>query len=329
MNYPQNLKICYIAGILQRSGTNFLHQLIERHTQCIDCGPIEDFILHHSQLLNSFSKRSYWKWNGKSVLPNKGTGSEAIMENFGKALSQFLYDQSPSQFNTKNPPDPSNKPRILLTRTPSVQGIENFFDLFPDSYLVILVRDGRAVVESGVKTFQWKYEDAIVNWSKAAKVILDYAKTQSGKEKQFRIVRYEELVKNPEGELEKLFSFLGMDEHSYDFENIVNLKVYGSSQFRDDSSKGIDWKPKEKPKDFNPLDRFSHWPRKRHDLFNRIAGRPMEDLGYTLAPAYSQSGIISKSIASVRFQSIMLRRQIRRISIILRYNISTIRSPRL
>lgn len=42
------------------------------------------------------------------------------------------------------------------------------------------------------------------------------------------------------------------------------------------------WKAVDKPKDFNPMERWNNWDRYMHERFNWIAGHYMEALGYEI-----------------------------------------------
>ena len=50
------------------------------------------------------------------------------------------------------------------------------FDLFPDDYLIVLVRDGRAVVESKQRSFGETFESAAREWAAGAETILRFAR---------------------------------------------------------------------------------------------------------------------------------------------------------
>ena len=85
---------------------------------------------------------------------------------------------------------PSGYCKKLITSTPSVENIHNFFKLFPNVPLLILVRDGRAVVESGVRSFNWNYEQAIREWNRSAQTIIRFDQEMKGTGHPYRIVKY-------------------------------------------------------------------------------------------------------------------------------------------
>jgi hypothetical protein len=174
-----------------------------------------------------------------------------------------------------------NVPKILLTKTPSVAGIENFFNLFPDDYLIIITRDGRAVVESGVRSFDWNYEQAMWSWREGARAILDFKENYQNSNKKFLIVKYEDLIMDEKCELLKIFGFLGLNPEIFDFDLVKSIGITGSCEVRKQAGV-VHWQVTEKGKDFNPLTRFSNWDSKRHERFNWIAGSHMSRLGYEM-----------------------------------------------
>ena len=169
----------------------------------------------------------------------------------------------------------------LLTKTPSVRNLKHFFKLFPKARLIIVVRDGRAVVESGVKSFGWQYEDAFQQWAEAASIIIEFDRIHKASDYQYLIVKYEEVWNNLEEEVKKILAFLDLNIQAYDFDTALNLPVRGSSSTQTDSHK-LTWKAVDKPPDFNPLERWRNWDKAMHARFNWIAGHDMEAFGYEI-----------------------------------------------
>lgn len=140
-----------------------------------------------------------------------------------------------------------------LTKTPSVRNIDQFFTLFPESHLIILIRDGRSVVESGMRTFDWSFEQAVHRWRKAARTVLEFDDREEN-DGPHRIVRYEDLFRDTVGRLKRLFEFLHLDPSAYDFEAAVDAPVRRSSTYGQNEG-DVDWEPVEKEEGFNPLRR--------------------------------------------------------------------------
>lgn len=281
----RNLEVCFILGIMPRSGTNFLLRLLTLHPACVDPGRIgEDFFVHNSDLLVRYVNEIYKIWRSwtakKDILP-----PDVLLSYFGDALTRFLNFQfackSTKAAGSDQGYSPSGQARFLVVKTPSVRCLLNFFRIFPAAHLVILIRDGRAVVESGVRSFDWDYEKAMKDWAIAARTITQFKANMQNTNHKFLIVKYEDLCSNMKGELCRIFQFLCLESEVYDFDGAKSLSITGSSEtWRKGKTDKINWKPAEKTSDFNPLARFSHWNKKKHERFNWIAGDSLSVLGY-------------------------------------------------
>jgi Sulfotransferase family len=254
----------FILGISQRSGTNFLFDLLRLHP---DCGAPsikwEDFLLHKSDWLVKYLDSVYkgWRrWGADKDL------EDSLYEQLGNGLISVLASRI--------------KERRLVTKTPSVRNLSHFFKLFPRAYLLILVRDGRAVVESTVRTFGDSYESAMRRWAEGADTILRFREGADGLDDRYLIVRYEDLWNEPDQELRKIFAVVGLDADKYDFNAAINLPVRGSSTFHGKEEQRYHWKPVEKTVDFDPLGRANHWSRFTHERFDWIAGEKLASFGY-------------------------------------------------
>ena len=256
----------FILGISQRSGTNYLHDLLRKHPDSYSPGTIwEDFFIHYSDLLIQYSDSVFkrWKWKEGKVEKHVKT---SLYRSLGDGLVSFLSSQGSGM--------------RLITKTPSVVNIHNFFLLFPEAYLLVLVRDGRAVVESRVKTFSESYDSAIHRWATAAETILKFDCKNKAITPNYLIVKYEDLWNDAETELRKIFSFVGLDDQLYDFDSALNLPVRGSSVFHGNQNSQVHWKPLPRTPEFDPTKRWKHWNRFLHEKFNYIAGKQLMQLGY-------------------------------------------------
>jgi hypothetical protein len=254
----------FIAGISTRSGTNFLYDLLRLHPDC--GGPAtgwEDNSLAQAEYLVRYVEivAGSWRRHGADA------GVEDLLyEHLGNGIISVLSSQV--------------KGKRLITKAPFVRNLNYFFKLFPRAYLLILVRDGRAVVESRVKTFGLSYEAAMRHWVGAADTILSFDQMARGLPLNYLTVKYEDLCNNLENELGRIFDFLGLNPKKYDFATAINLPVRGSSVFRGTRPKEYHWDPVEKTPDFKPVGRWNNWSRSTHERFNWIAGEKLVALGY-------------------------------------------------
>ena len=280
----------FILGIAPRSGTNYLHDLIRLHPECEPQSSVleEDFLVANAPLLLRYveSVSRFWKkkWGDGELAQER----HLLCAKIGEGLSSFLYAQLDQRKNPALPPALSGQRRRLVTKTPHVTNLELFFEVFPSAPLLILVRDGRSVVESTAKTFSKPYGYAAREWTSSAEEIVTFKRRHP--EANYLLIRYEDLYQNVESELRRIFLFLGLDPDTYDYTGAVDLPVRGSCAVRDQTSgpdrdfwvaEGVHWNPTPKPAGFNPLVRWRDWSRAKHERFNWIAGRYMLAFDYS------------------------------------------------
>jgi protein-tyrosine sulfotransferase len=268
---PDGSDAIFVHGILPRSGTNFLHELLCLHPDCGSTGPIyESWFLHFADSIDRFVESAYARWN-----PDWGIDAsikEQLWADLGAGLLAFL--ERALRTDPRNPPGA----RRLVNRTPQVTHLGHFFRLFPRARLVILVRDGRDLVESFVRSFGGEYEPVMRKWAGAARTVVEFDAQQRGG--RSRIVRYEELCRALEPTLRELFGFLDLDPARYDFAAAARAPVLGSSTFRGGAAEPH-WTPLAPTAEFKPLERSLDWPADRLALFESIAGEWARALGYS------------------------------------------------
>lgn len=257
----------FILGILPRSGTNHLWDLLHLHPACVPArAPIrEDLFLEHSDHLATFvtAVRSSWDPNWGAFpddLARKLSGS------LGDGLISFLSDGRDGR---------------LLTKSPSVHHIDRFFTFFPDARLVILVRDGRSVTQSCMATFGWAFERGARSWAAAADEIRRFTSDGHGEyQGRYLVVRYEDLVQDLHGSLGPVLRFLELDEKDFDFKAAEELPVRGSSTYFGPDHGSVHWDPVPRREDFDPIERWRSWDREQHERFEWIAGDQLRHFGY-------------------------------------------------
>ena len=277
----EELSTCFIIGVSPRSGTNYLFNLLSRHPQCVAGSFGEVALLRHSALLVDYAERVVTTWTD-SWVENGIVSVDGLLAKLGNGLAQFLASSTAASAPTVIPPEDSARKKVLLTKTPDVRGLQNFSRLFPEnSRAILLVRDGRGVVESGVRSFAWAYEHAMQQWAAAADTFLDVTSGCDGASSPFLLVRYEDLVNDQAAELRRILVFFGLDPEAYDFVSAQSIGVIGSSELRA-GGELMHWREIEKPASFDPLRRFDDWPQKRRARFAWVAGKQMRALGYPL-----------------------------------------------
>jgi protein-tyrosine sulfotransferase len=256
----------FIHGVLQRSGTNFLFDLLLAHPDLAGArDPIyEDGFLEHSDDLFRYVDTVRSAWN-----PEWGEFPEDVDQQLLASIGDGLLS-----FLTKEPK------KRLLVKNPRPDNLGRFFSLFPRGRLVLLLRDGRSVVHSAIKKFNVDLELAAQLWARGADEIAEFRDTSEGRSRSV-LVRYEDLFSDLRPHLGRIFDFCDLDESSYDFERAANLPVRGSSEFTGSEHDYLHWEPVERDDTFDPLRRWESWSPEMHEEFWAIAGAQMERLGYS------------------------------------------------
>lgn len=274
------LEPIFIQGLMHRTGTNYLYTLLCLHPHVARGLVIyEDYLSHRADLLHAYARETFQKWNPEWRVAERVGAPETLTARLGDALLDFLR----LQFAPPNAPLPPHKKqaRFFVTKTPGVQNLEYFFELFPRVPLILLVRDGRAVVESGMRSFHWDFETATRQWAAAARTVQQFVENPAAQGKRFLLVHYERVFEQPQPEMQRILNFLALDTHVYDWARAQELPVSGSSEVRAMNGADVHWKPVARAGDFAPTRRWEHWTRAQHERFNWLAGDMLTYLGYT------------------------------------------------
>lgn len=282
----------FLLGIAERSGTTYLQDLLRIHPDC-DVEGLEleeDHFVAYANLLMKYvnlASQDWKEWWGPAQLQKE---RELVCRCLGDGLISYLQLQVRKRRELSGKTPATKLPPVLVTKTPDITNLHLFFRVFPDADLLILVRDGRSVVESAVKTFYRSFSQEARKWRRRAESINRFTDTESNHGHRYLIVRYEDLYANTDAELRKVMSFLHLDPALYDFARATNLPVRGSSSLRREGAEwrqsfvapGIHWNAVEKTAAFRPLERWGHWGRLRHERFNWIAGKYLAAFGYEM-----------------------------------------------
>jgi protein-tyrosine sulfotransferase len=257
-----------LFGVMPRSGTNFLRDLIAEHPGVhADPGRLYEFPLLQvassaTALMRDFVAR--FPRNAEVVSRWDALGLLA-----GAWLGELQRE--------------AGEKRILL-KSPHVQNLTLAPHLFPGAKIVLCLRDGRDVIDSSLKTFsRWSlsrktFGQLAQEWRLGAEAILAFDEGGPEATPDVTVVRYEELVADPEPALRGVFARIGLDAGAYDFAKVAAMPVRGSSRAKgqDDSR----WQPQERGADFKPVRRWASWTPARKARFERIAGAVSKEAGY-------------------------------------------------
>jgi protein-tyrosine sulfotransferase len=260
----------FIHGILPRSGTNYLWDLLLLHPDCARAvEPVrEDLFLDHSDHLVRFVEDVQRAWDPRWGEFSAGLTSR-LLAALGEGLMSFLW---------------TDRDRKLITKSPSVRNLSRFFTFFPNARLLVLVRDGRSVTQSSMDTFGWGFERSARAWADAAEEIIRFRQANLQASDRWRLVRYEDLIEDIDRELPEILRFAGLDPSAYDLEAARELPVRGSSVFFGPGRSSVHWEPVRKDVNFSPNERWRTWTVSQLERFDWLAGNQLRALGYAEQP---------------------------------------------
>ncbi|MBS1522335.1 MAG: sulfotransferase [Bacteroidetes bacterium] len=272
------INFIFILGITPRTGTHYLMSLLCLHPDCLQSAIPEDALIMKSNVLMQYVARNLWQWEHIGDFPEIDA-DKLLTEELGKGLLNFLRQVGSKTSEALNA-EPGSGAKYLVTKTPNVNNLKNFFKLFPNERLLILVRDGRDLAESNYLTFKHPREETIREWANAARSIFRMQEKWSKEGRKFLVVKYEDLYQDTELEMKKILSFLGLEGSKYDFDKALNAPVIGSSVFQRNGE--VNWQPVTKTEEFNPMSRSAGWSRWQHERFNWLASNELKLFGYEL-----------------------------------------------
>ncbi len=219
--------------------------------------------MHHSDLLEDYVNTLYSTWVSSWRVNEVVGPPDQLWKCIGSGLAEFLHRQLPASNTDAEMAGQGggvvhSAYKLFVSKTPSVRNLHNFTKLFPSASLILVIRDGRSVVESRVKSFDWNYEVAMRDWALAAREIEGFRRQAAACGQKFLVVSYEELYGDLRSTLSYVFSFLNLSPVSYDFSAADRIGDTGSSELKKKAGSSVHWNTVEKSADFNPLERFGN-----------------------------------------------------------------------
>ena len=256
----------FILGLLPRSGTNHLWDLLGLHPATELMHPVyEDHLVRWTPHLVHYVEDVSRRWSPEWEVP--ADEATELLSSLGDGVAAWITGGSS---------------RHVVTKMPSVQNAHLFFRVFRSSPLVVVVRDGRSLAESGVRTFGWTYERAFRSYSMTAQVLLDLQATAPSE--RLHVVRFEDLVQHPDATVRSVCEHCALDPDLFPYERIADLPVRGSSALAGNGG-DVHWARTDKPQGFAPVERWHTWSPHLHRRFAQLAGEQHQALGYDLLHA--------------------------------------------
>lgn len=262
----------FILGMTQRVGTNFLARALSQHPACTVPGTLhEDFLISRFPLLDEYVDVVQVSWNSEWGAREK---TPQLRRKLGNAILDFILA------------DAAEPDKRLIMKTPTIFGLALARMFIPESDIIVLIRNGPDVIESGMRTFEWQFEEACQMWGDAAHYLLELCNFDVNSESHpFMIVRYEDLVTDPDATFKRVLSYTKLDASDFDASTIHELPLYGSSTERGGADR-VHWSPVPKPADFDPLKRSRGWSEEAFERFDWITRSVSTQLGYDIPHQY-------------------------------------------
>ena len=259
--------VVFIHGIMPRSGTVYAGELLRLHPE-ISHYPHQLWEFPALQLTADILELQQKFLRGYKKNRDK-LGTAEFLPLFGASLIAFLHEPIP--------PD-----KRVLAKMPNVQYLNYFFSMFPHENLLILLRDGRDLVHSTLRTWpNLNFVQVCLRWNRSARMILNSLQyLNEEKTNGFLIAKYEDALENPEAFVREACCRFSLDVNTYPFEKIKWVRVVGSSHLSKEKNKKVEWSFIRRPADFRPVAYWRNWSLLRKQVFKVIAGRSLMDLGY-------------------------------------------------
>lgn len=265
----------FVRGIMQRSGTNYLQDLLHLHPDVQGQEHVyEDHLFAESDLLVRFADLTTSAWRGPAT--ESSSARDDLLGSLGDALAAFLAQGITTPW--------------FSTKMPSVDGLDVASLLFPDAPILIVVRDGRAVVESAVTTFRVSFDREAARWADGARAVIQLSRSGSP---NVMVVRYEDMVSNVRDSMTAVLEHVGLDVTTYPFDAAQALPFRGSSELA--KGDGVHWEQIECDS-INPAQRGTGLSAEQRAVFDRLAGDELEALGYRRDGAAASAGVAAGRI---------------------------------
>ncbi len=262
------LRPILVFGLTRRVGTNYLGRLLATHRECTAPRTLhEDFLVSGLSHLENYIRSVQANWNEAWGAHDRIPDLRGML---GHAVLSFMQS------------DADEEGRRVVFKSPAVSGLELAPTYLPGCDLIVLTRFGPDVVESGMKGFNWEFDDACRRWGAAAAYLVALQETFGrSAERVLKVVRYEDLVAEPKTVLRSIFTHAGLDASAFDYASVEDFPVYGSS-FERGGADDLHWSPVARPQAFDPTSRSEHWSREAYQRFDQITKSVSKRLGYDL-----------------------------------------------
>lgn len=250
-----------IHGVSPRCGSVYTGELLSLHSDLFPY-PKEmweiPFLELSGDILN-INRKFLKSYNNYGKI-----GESDFIPLFSSSILSFFHQFAPAE-------------KRLMIKRPKVDYLPHFFKMFPHENLLLLIRDGRDVVSSTVRSWpQANFTNSCKRWNLGAKMIIDFQKNNRNEGVFF--TKYEEILLNPIEFVENACRCFNLKLDKYPFDKIKNIPIKGSSSIKKNGR--VTWEATGKGKNFNPIGRWKEWSFKEKEIFKSIAGQSLLETGY-------------------------------------------------
>lgn len=263
VSQSDNKPITMILGVMPRAGTVFMGHLLSLH---------EKFHLHPNEL---------WEVPVLSPINNLLAYERDFFSGYPPNRDRMLpHDLLPlfgcgiaAYFNHFVEPG-----KQALIKETDVQNLNYLPTLFPGIRVLLMLRDGRDLVHSTIKSWPHrKFDEVCHTWATCTQSVIDFNKRHQH-DNNVMLVKFENVLDEKEKFVRDFCAQFNMNTEQYAFDKINDIGVLGSSTLK--KGENVDWKPIEKPKGFRPTGHWLNWSVKQKQVFKKIAGDVLIASGY-------------------------------------------------
>jgi protein-tyrosine sulfotransferase len=256
--------VLFIHGIMPRSGTVYVGELL-RLCPDLRAYPYEMWELPFLQQTNRILGLQRQFFAGYDHNAGK-IGDHDFLTLFGASLIAYLHTAT-------------EREKRALVKVPNAEYLMHFDTMFPYEHLLLLLRDGRDVVDSTLRTWpQLRFWMVCLRWRRAANLVLAFHRQRQERKQGYWLARFEDAIADPARFVRTACQRFALDPDRFPFAAVGNVPLIGSSATAAGAT--VSWEHSARPADFTPVGRWQRWNVSRKWLFKRIAGQALIDLGY-------------------------------------------------
>ncbi|TQD33826.1 sulfotransferase [Haloflavibacter putidus] len=281
------MNIIFCAGISVRTGTNYMGSIFSEIPEVASVPKNYskgEFPFFRKQVIQNYD--SWIKGFNRRMFAQPPLNKKKFASFYGESFLNYLK----AEYEIKE--------KTIFVKDPGLYNIERFYDYFPKGKLIILTRSAPDLIASSLKASLQIRKSQSKKKKISAKIkyysgynMYTYAKAYKKHATHLRFLReqlkggflevkYENLVNEPNKYICEILDYCEVPYNNEIIQNTVNAKVVGSSYFGS-KKHSQEWGALEKTSDFKPVGRYKSWGWFNRFIYNRIAKKSNEFVGYS------------------------------------------------